>query len=344
MSTLLDDIIGIGEESTYGTAVTVDRWYPHLDDTESQWDPRVRQGQGLLGGSGRISPLGGRAYATAGQGTIKVKAELESKQAGELLRAGIGVSTVTAVTGGSVQVFHPGLAGVFLPSYTIQHVKVRNDGSDYVETYAGCTASKCTIEQPEDDIATIEVEFDALSRVTAAKATPSYAASPVLYDAYNVASVGLESWSSGGYTVPTATALGTGVTATTEWNEFKVEIDHQIDDKNWRLGATRGRPVAGVPKISIDGKVNFDSAALADAIAAGTKLTFQCTWGTGITDELDTGVSGALQVFIPMIVPKKDLPKVKAGDRRMLSFAGDVVNDGTSRDLYVVYRTVDTTL
>lgn len=339
--TLLDDIIGLGEETTYGTPVTPDRWYPHLDDDESTWDPRLRQGQGLHGGAGRISPLGSRNYPTAGQGSITLKAELESKQAGELFRAGIGVSTVTGVTGGSFQLFHPGLTAVHLPSYTIQHVKVQNEGTDYVETYGGCTASKVTIEQPEDDVATIEVEFDALNYTTAtARATPSYAVDPVLYDAYNVTTVGL----GGTLVVPTTTAFATGLTPVDYFREYKIELDQQIDDEDWRLGVARGRPIAGTPKISFSGKANFDATTLPDALVAGTKLPWYCTYSTGITDELAAGVSGGLQVVIPQLVLTKDLPKVKAGERRVMDVTASVTNDGTNRDLYLAYRTTDVAL
>lgn len=341
MSTLLDDVIGLKKETTYGTRVTVDRWYPHLDDDETQWDPRIRQSMGLHGGAGRISPLGARNYPTAGQGVCTLKAELESKQGGVLLEAGIGVSTVTGVTGGAFMLFHPGITGTYLSSYTVQHVKVQNDGTDFVETYGGCTPSKVVIEQPEDDIATIEVTFDALNYTTAtAKASASYATSPVIYDAYNVSGVGL----GGTLTVPTTTAFATGLTAIDYLREYKIELDHGIDDADWKLGATRGRPVAGTPKISFTGKANFDGTTLPVALAAGTKLPLYVTYSTGITDELSTGVSGGLQVVIPQLVLSKGLPKVKAGERRVVDITAAVTNDGTNRDLYVCYRTVDTAL
>jgi hypothetical protein len=337
----LDDVIGLGEETTYGTPVTVDRWYPHLDDDDSQWDPRVRQGMGLHGGSGRISPLAQRAQKTAGQGVVTLKAEVESKQGGELLRAGLGVSTVTPVTGGSFQLFHPGVSGFFLPSYTIQHVKVQNDGTDFVETYSGCTASKMKFDQPEDDWATIEVTFDALDYTTGtAKATQSYASGTVLLDSYRVTGTGF----GGTLTAPTTTAFATGLTAIDAFREFSVELDHQIDDSDWKLGTVRGQPIVGSPKIGFSGKANFNDTTLPAALAAGTAVPWYATYSTLVTDELDTGVSGGLQIVIPSMILGKELPKVKAGERRMVNVSADVKNDGTNQDLYICYRTVDTAL
>jgi hypothetical protein len=84
-----------------------------------------------------------------------------------------------AITGGSQINFVPLTTGTLLPSYTIQIVKVDNTGTNFVETYAGCTASKFTIEQPEDDILTLEVEWDALSYTTGTGlASASYASTP----------------------------------------------------------------------------------------------------------------------------------------------------------------------
>lgn len=341
MATVLDDVIGIGEESTYGTEVVVDRWYPHLDADESNWDPRIRQGMGLHGGSGRISPLSSRTYATAGQGTITLAAELESKQGGELLRAGLGSSTVTPVTGGSFQLFHPGITGTYLPSYTIQHAKVRNDGTKYVTTYAGCTANKTKLEQDEDGILTISVEFDALSVVDdTAEATASYATNTVIYDSYLVTGIGL----GGTLTAPTTTAFGTGLTSVDVFMSYSIEIDHDIDTEDWKVGTTRGRPIAGIPKIKFTGDANFDSNTFPQALIAGTKLPWYATYSTGITDELDTGVSGGLQMVIPSMVLMGDMPSVSAGKRRTVSLSADVKNDGTNEDLYVCYRTVDTAL
>jgi hypothetical protein len=338
VSTLLDDRIGLKEEATYGVAVTVDRFYPHLDDDQSSWDPRLRQGQGLTGGGGRVSPLGARNYPVAGQGTVTLKAELESKQGGVLLKAALGVTTLTAVTGGAFQLFHPGITGTYLPSYTVQHVKVQNDGTDFVETYAGCTPRKVTFEQPEDDIMTVEVEFDALSLTTAtAAASPTYASGTVLYDAYNVSGVGL----GGTLTVPTTTAFATGLTSVTNWREWKLEIDQNIDDKDWKLGTTRGRPVVGQPKITFGGKANFDDTVLPAALQAGTKLPFYCTYSTGVTNELSVGVSGGFQIVVPQMVLTKDLPKTKRGDKRVVDVNAEVKNNGTARDVYACYRSVD---
>jgi hypothetical protein len=175
VATLMDHVFGMKVESTFGTAVTVNRFYPYLD-VKTSWDPRPRQGKGITSG-GRRGYLASRRFLPLGQGTLTTKIELESKGAGVILAAAFGTSTLTTITGGAQINFSPLTTGTLLPSYTIQIVKVDNTGTNFVETYAGCTASKYTIEQGEDDIPTLEVEWDALSYTTATGAASATYAS-----------------------------------------------------------------------------------------------------------------------------------------------------------------------
>lgn len=336
MSTTLDHRWAMKRESTYNTPVTVDRFYPFLDGVEADWDPRPRQSMGQQGGNGRRGPLGSRRYVTIGQGTLKLSAELESKGGGVLLDWALGVSTVTAITGGSQIVCHPGIAGTVLPSATVQVVKVMNTGTEVVETYAGCTASKITIEQPEDDIPTIEVEADTRSYTTAtAAATPAYPTTPTLFDHYQGA-CGL----GGTLTAPTTLVLATGLTAFSDFRSWKLTIDQQID-KDRRIIGGRNQPLVGIPKIKFSGKVEFNATTLPVALVAGTKLPWYQTWTT--TEAISAGFA-QLQVVIPQLALNKELPQVKVGDTTVQAIDADVTNDGTNRDVYVVVRTVDTAL
>lgn len=336
MSTLLDDRVGLKRETTYNTPVTVDRFHPFLDGTEGSWDIRRRQSMGLQGGTGRRALLASRSALPIGQGKVTVKVELESKAAGVILDLAFGVSTVTAITGGSQQLFHPGLTVPQMPSATVQIVKVRNDGTDWVETYAGCTVNKLTIEQPEDGIATLSAEFDARSISTAtAAATPTYASAPTIFDHYQGA-VGF----GGTMTVPTTVLLATGPTATQEFVSWKYELDQALDLANWIVGG-RQQPTSGIPKQTLTAKVNFNSSTVAAAYLAGTRLPFMHTWTT--TETLGPGFAQG-QLAIPALFIDGDLPKVKPGETRELELKMAVVNDGTNRDAYFAYRTTDTAL
>lgn len=340
MPTAADHFVALKRETTYGTAVTPDRAYPFVDGTESDFDKRIRTGKGVTGGFGRRTQLGTRTYVTAGQGTVKVMAELESRAAGVLLDLAFGVSSVNVITGGTQQVFHTGITGMLLPSATIQVAKVRNDGTYLVETYRGCTASKVKIEQPEDDIAFVEVEFDSLAMTTATAAiTPTYAASPTLMDA-TFATVHY----GGALTVPTATALGSVATQSTVFKSFSLEIDQKISTDGWLLNASsiRTQPKAGTPEFKFSGDVELTDSVFTDDYLAGTKKPFSCTWTT--PEVLGPGFA-QMQLLLPHIMLTKGIAQVKPGETpTAFSIEAEVRNDGTNRDVYFVQRTADTAL
>lgn len=340
MSTALDDFVALKREVTFGTQLTPDRPYPFVDGTEGEWLPQMRQGAGVMGGSGRTAMRGSRWFLASGRGVVTLKAELESRGGGVLFDLATGVSTVNAITGGSLQVMHTQVANMVLPSATIQLRKILNDGTARVETFRGCTAMKWTVEQPFNDIPTIEVEFDALAYTTATAAiTPTYALTSNLFDAMH-ASVGY----GGTITVPSASALATGLTAVGNWRSFKLECDQNGNDDGWVLaGGVRSQPKVGTPSFKLTGDVELNDNVLPDAYVAGTKNPWQVTWSH--PTEVVGAVPAAIQLAIPQLVLTKGIPQVKPGEApRVYPVEAEAKYDGTNRDLYLSYRTQDTAL
>jgi hypothetical protein len=336
MSTLLDHRVGMKKESTFGTPVTPDRFYPRLDATQIKWDARRRTAAGIQSG-GRRSQLGARTFLPTGQGTATVKVELASKQAGVLLEAALGQIAVNTITGGAQMVADPAISGTLMPSYTIQTVDVDNTGTELVKTAAGCTPVKATIEQPEDGIATLTVEFDVLSYTTVtAAATKSYPSGATLFDAYQV-TCGL----GGTLTVPTTTAVASGLNAFNDFRSWQVEIDHSANTSRWNLsGGVRKQPTVGIPKIGFSGSVEHNASTVPGLLVAGTLTPWYSLHTTAET--LGAGVT-QLQVVIPQLAIKEGLPEPKMdGSTSVFPVSADVDNDGTNKDLYVVYRTTDT--
>jgi hypothetical protein len=344
VAALTDDRWSIKKETTFGTIDTTGmRFFPWVE-VEGSYDNRRRMSKGLQGGGGRRTVLANRTFlpnpANGGADVeLKTLVELESKGLGVLCDIALGVSTVTAITGGSQQVFHTGLSTSYLPSATIQVVKVRNDGTEWVETYAGCTPKKVTFEQPEEDIATMEVEWDARTLTTAtAAATPvTYPTSPTPLDSTH-GGVSLN----GAVVVPTTTALGTVATAFGDMRSWKLEIEHQIDDPDeTRVIGSRNRPIAHNPEYTFEGEAEFTTTQVADLVISGGLFGWQQTWTT--PEVLGAGFAQA-QLLIPRIGLVGDLPQVAAGERRKIELKGSVFNDGTNRDIYFVTRTADTAL
>jgi hypothetical protein len=336
MANRMDNQIGMAKESTYNTPVTVTRFYPVLDGTEGNWDTRQRQGMAVFVGSKRTY-RGDRRVLPIGQGEITLKTELASRQGGILLEAACGLSTSTLVSGTTYLQRHlTSVTGTVLPSYTIQLGKVRNDGTVDPETYSGCTAVSFEIECPKDGIPTISVKFDARSVATAtALATASYTAGAYLFDAsQGAAGVG------GTLTVPTTTALGSGLTVFGNFVSWKLTVDHNADTERWVLGG-RNQPTVGIMDIDFSGDAEYNDTTLRTSYLAGTSLPVTVTHST--TEVLSTGAS-QLQLAIPQLFLKSPVLPGMTDETEVVSIAGTPTYDGTNEVFYLMYRTADTAL
>lgn len=335
MANRQENQIGMKKESTYGTAVTVDRFYPYIDGTDGQWDTRQRQGQGIFVGTKRAW-RGDRRVQPIGQGEITITAELASKQFGVLLEAAMGVSTVTVITGGTQQNFNSSIANTSLPSYTIQLGKVRNDGSVDAETYSGCTAKSFEIECPEDDIMTIQVVFDVRTFATApALATPSYTAGAYLFDASQGAA-GL----GGTLTAPTTTTLASGLTSFLNFRSWKLAVDHNADDGRWVLGA-RNIPTVGMMEAEFTADAEYNDLTLRTAYLAGTGVPITCTHTT--PEVVGAGFS-QLQLVLPQAFLKSPILPPMSDETSVVGISADITYNGTLDPFTIVYRTADTAL
>lgn len=335
MVNLMDNQWGMALEGTYNTPVTVTRFYTWLDDVNSNWDIRRRDPAGLFPASNRTRRMD-RVFLPIGQGTVVVKTELASRQGALLANAAMGVSTLTAITGGSQIMLTPGITGTVLPSYTIQVVKVLNNGSQSAETYAGCTAVSAEIEVPDDGIATIMVTFDARSYTTAtAIATFAITAGAFLFDASNGAA-GLF----GTLTAPTTTTLATGLTAYANVKTWKLAWDNTADTARWVLGG-RNQPTIGELKPVLTATVEFNDTIVQAAYLGLTAMPFTATHTTA--EVLSTGNS-QFQCVIPASYLDTGIPE--AVETTATQDIQATVKYGTAGlpPFYLIWRTADTVL
>lgn len=335
MANLMDNQVGLKKETTYNTPVTVDRFYPYLDGTAGDWNTRQRQGQSIFV-SVKRGWRGDRRVLPIGQGVITIKTELCSRQGGALLDLCHGVSTVTAITGGTQQNYTTGVTGTVLPSATIQLGKVRNDGTVDVETYSGCTAVSFELECPEDGILTISVTFDARAFTTAtALATAAYTAGAFLFDAsQGSATLG------GTFTAPTTTVLGTATTAFANFRSWKLVVDQSADTGRWVLGA-RNQPTVGMLSPTFSGDAEYNDTVLRTAYLAGTGIPLVITHTT--TEVVAPGFS-QVSLAIPQLFLSAPILPPMGADTAVVSVTGDVTYNNTLDLFFTSIRTADTTL
>ncbi len=172
MATQVDDQLGIAEESTYGTPVTVSRFYEfvseslalHVERIESK---AIRSGK-LVGRSDRWAP---------GRRTVDgdIEMELANKSMGLWLKHMFGgVALGAPVSGVTTQTFTPAALPTGL---TIQKGVVDSGGTVRPFTYPGCKITSWELGGKVGEIGRLKVSIDGNDEATATGlATASYPA------------------------------------------------------------------------------------------------------------------------------------------------------------------------
>ena len=339
MALLTDHQLGMAQESTYGTAVTVSRFLPMLASTTHDVNLQRVKSAGLQ--------VGGLGYARSARQTVgvptyplQIDVPAQSKGIGLLLSWAAGTTTHTLVSGTTYQsVLTPTRTTVTPPtSFTTQLgiVETVSAGTVDAYTYAGCTVTGLTITCPEDGEATISVKALAKTLATGtALATASYAAAPSIYHHDSgTATLG------GTLTAPTTTVLGS-VAAPTGINvrSWSLEVDHGMVERPIVGGYQQ--PAWGSATAKLSTQIEYDGTWWRTAMLAGSALPFV---GALTGGSLSSGVE-TLQVVVPSaVIDPGVLPKPTAGEVVVVDVEWQGMYDGTSQPWYIVHRTADTAL
>ncbi|MBK6556216.1 MAG: hypothetical protein IPG16_03020 [Comamonadaceae bacterium] len=327
MTTPQDCSIGLGVESTYGTAVARTRWFEFLDESFN-YVKSIKQGQGMRVGS-RVARSGRRVVASA-EGAGDLTVEAVTKGLGLLWQLAVGSGTSTLVSAGLYQQVFT-LADV-PSSATIQKGIPRADGTVDAYTFTGCMVESLTIDCPNADNVKVKTSWNAKDMTTATAYTaPSYATSPALFTFAHGAIY------SGTLTAPTATALGSAVTAVAGIRSGSITLKHNLKTDRLNCGGAgrKDKPIPGNREISGSLVAEYVDASFRDAIVNDTSLTIVKTFTSG-TD--------VLQVIVPDVRIEGDI--VKASNDLALQDIKWVGLDGLSaaQPIWIVCRTADTAL
>jgi len=327
VTTPQDCSIGLGVESTYGTAVARTRWFEFLDESFN-YVKSIKQGQGMRVGS-RVARSGRRVVASA-EGAGDLTVEAVTKGLGLLWQLAVGSGTSTLVSAGLYQQVFT-LADV-PPSATIQKGIPRADGTVDAYTFTGCMVESLTIDCPNADNVKVKTSWNAKDMTTATAYTaPSYATSPALFTFAHGAIY------SGTLTAPTATALGSAVTAVAGIRSGSITLKHNLKTDRLNCGGAgrKDKPIPGNREISGSLVAEYVDASFRDAIVNDTSLTIVKTFTSG-TD--------VLQVIVPDVRIEGDI--VKASNDLALQDIKWVGLDGLSaaQPIWIVCRTADTAL
>lgn len=343
MTTQLDCSVGLKKETTYGAAVTVDR-FPEFIDESLVWNPTFVQGAGMRVGS-RVARSARRVLAKQSAGG-DINVELVSKGLGILLEAlfGTGVSTaVPGQTGVYQQLYTPTTTDP-LNSYTIQKgIPTLGGGAATPMTFLGAVCTSGEFSASNADIVKLKTSWDAKEvKTDIAYAAPSYVVGGELFHfAEGAITIG------GSQTPPTATALATGGTSVATIEDFTVSFDNKIDDGGFTLGGggkRRRKPVVGLADAKGKVTAEYTDTVLRDAYLNQTALALTLTFLSDTV--IGTSAKYALQFHFPDIRLEGELPKSAGGSpvKQSIDFTVlDGLAAGTS-PIYVALVTTDATI
>lgn len=341
MTIQADCSIGFKEETTYGTAVTVDRFLEFTSET-LDYEREFYQGTGLRPGS-RLARSGRRVLAKDGAaGDIEL--EVPTRGLGALLRLLTGTSSSSVVSGALYQQLFTLQKSDFLPSATIQK-GIPRLGADAVDAYTfkGAVNSSFELSMANAEVLKLKTSWHAREvDTTVVYATPSY---PSSFELFSFVSASLVV--GGTLTAPTATTLASSTgTPAANIRDFTISVDQGLDDNGWNLGGggkRSRRGAVGVAGVTGNITAEYDSTTLRDAVRDQTPLALIATF-QGATD-ITAGNKPTLQVVLPDIRFEGELPQSNGGDvvTQSLDFTA-FDNLVAAHALYIATRTADSAL
>lgn len=332
--------VGIGKESTFGTAVAPTRWLEFTNPAPFKPTLGIKQGSGIRPGR-RVARSARRVKTLLGAaGPINV--ELFSKGLGMLLEACLGASASTLVSGTTWQQTHK-LGTDLLPSYTVQFCAPTPGGDVYPHSYPGATVDSWEIAGAVGDIAMLNTTWDARElNVALAEGSPSYPAGGSLYLVQDAAIY------TGTITAPTTTALAgtSGATEIATVTSFKLGASNALTKDRYfaNQGGRKGKQLPATRVITGELGMEYASNTMRAAWLAQTEMTLVIRLVTATA--LSVGVE-TVELYLPCIKIDDDpLPTASNAEsiaQQTVTFTG--LDNLTAADPIVIsVRTSDTAL
>lgn len=254
--------LGIGVESTWGTAVTPTRFYEFTDESLALTIERI-ESEGLRAGN-RV--LRSDRYAV-GQKAVEgsVTMDVTAENIGLLFQHGLG-SNSTANTSGSVYTHTATLADPYSLGLTLEVGRPGNDGTVRAFTYNGCKISEFTLSNSTNELLTAEWSFIGKDETTGSITSASFPASQELLS----------------FVGATITLGGSSF----ETKDISISVNNGLDAERYILGSqTINAPVANaMTEITGEITAEFKDLTAYNRIINATHAAVVAKWeGTSIS-------------------------------------------------------------
>lgn len=315
--------LGVKTETTYNTAVTVDRFY-EFNSENLQYNKKTVVGMGLRAGG--LLPRSQRRIVATTDVTGDFELDLPTRGLGMLLSYATGTVATPALvtTGVYTQTFT--LADVYGKSFTAQVGVPQYGGTVTAKTVTGCKISGFEISVANGDIAKGKFTVDAAGFTTSTSlATASYPLSGSVFH-----------FAQGAVTLDGS--------AIANIRDFTVTVGNTLKTDRFNLGAAGIKSeqiLNGFRTISGSMTAEFTDTTLLAKFLADTTASIVVTL-TGAT------ISGAytdkLTITIPACKFNADTPNVSGPGTVDLAMSFDAYDDGTNAPLTIVFQTNESAL
>jgi hypothetical protein len=323
---LMDHQLGVVDESTYGTAVTVTRFFEYESENIAETYGRT-EGDPLRVGSGFVRNDRFTPYFSGAAGTIQLTAM--TKGFGFWLKHMMGAVATTGPAETTVYT-HTGTEGDLTgDSFTCQVNRPFNPaGTNQAFTYSGGKIPKWTLSNSVEGNLLLDLEVDFQKASTAvALATASYP-------------TGMEpfSWVGGFVTIG-----GSNYDVT----EFSLEVDNgmDVDRRQIRANALKKEPTATRRSASFSLSADFDSLTNRNRAASDTRAGALAAV-TGVwrgPTLLGSTIYPEFSVSLAAARFDEWSGATEGADAISQELSGAVRYDGTTSPVVVTYKSADTT-
>lgn len=319
--------IGIKKETTYGTAVAVDRFYlAESEGLKADVNPIVYRpfNQPVQLGAFR------RQVVRGAGGPFRVP--VTRKGMGVLLQQ-IFASSASAQVGATAEYTQTHTLdetswGKGMHA-TVQVGRSQSGGTVTPFTYDGCKAREATFSCDENGFLMLDVVW--LCRKPTSSGSSAFALQSASYATDNPPFA----WDQAVFT------LGGSERVTKRWS---LTIAKTLDAERTGLGSVLRREALTVGEWALTGEIDveFENSTDYDAFIAGTELALNVTFTD--TEEIDTGAPFEIEFAIPAIVFTGDTPVIGGEGLIRQPLPYMVVDNGTDDPITVTQHTSDTAL
>lgn len=315
--------LGIATETTYGTAVTVTRFY-EFNNENLKYNKNVVVGQGLRAG-GQL-PRSQRRVVTTFDASGDFELDLPTRGLGLLLGhcTGTMASPTTVSTGVYSYTFT--LADTYGKSFTAEAGVPQYTGTVLSKKLSGAKISQFELSCANGDIAKGKFTVDASGfAMTGSPASASY---PLQGSVFHFAQG----------------AVTLDGTAIANIKDFTVTISNTLKTDRYNLGASGSKAEQGINGFrTISGSMTaeFTDSTLLNKFLTDSTAAIVVTF-TGAT--IASTYKETLSITIPAAKFNADTPNVSGPGVVDLAMAFDAFDDGSNAPLTIVYQSADSAL